>query len=237
MPEITVIITAYKDRGWIEEAIQSAKNQTFKDYDIMFVSDGNPWLEAYATSSHIPFRVYEKGNYSTLVNAAINEAKGNWIKVLHDDDILTPTCLEDLYNARADADLVYGNAVIFNGDDKQNTTIFCPPENVTLAHLLPIKTCPVNFEAELFRRQAFIDIGGFDTNLGYSEDYDFLINLLAAGYKLSYINREVVWYRHHERQITGNEPVMKNKEIRYLMSKHMALLAKNITWTNGRSIS
>jgi glycosyltransferase involved in cell wall biosynthesis len=230
MPEITIIITAYKDRGWIEDAILSAKNQTFRDYDIMFVSDGNPWLENYATSSGIPFICYPKSNYASMVNNAVTEAKGNWIKILHDDDLLTETCLEDLYGARGGADLVYGNAFVFNNNDKENYNIYQPPANVELRMLLPITSCPVNFEAELFLREAFLAIGGFDTNLGYSEDYDLLINWLDKGYKVTYCDKNVVWYRHHERQITGNEPAMREKEQAYLMSKYMDKIVNQINW-------
>ena len=232
MPEITIIITAYKDRGWIEEAIASAKNQTFKDYDIMFASDGNPWIENYANENNIPFYLFRKSNYSSLVNHAVLEAKGKWIKVLHDDDILELTCLEDLYNARGSADLVYGNAVIFNGDDKEHREIYRPPDKVTLRNLLPITVCPVNFEAELFRKEAFTDIGGFDINLGYSEDYDLLINFLVNGYKIQYCDKEVVWYRHHERQISGNEPDMKRREQDYLQSKYIEQIVKLINWAD-----
>jgi glycosyltransferase involved in cell wall biosynthesis len=230
MLKITVIITAYKDRGWIEDAIQSAKNQTFKGYDIMFVSDGNPYLENYATTAKIPFRCYPKGNYSTLVNQAVRDAKGEWIKVLHDDDLLTENSLEDLYNARGNADMVYGNAFIFNGDDKESATIYRPPENIEFRTLLPIITNPVNFEAELFRKSMFIDIGGFDSNLGYTEDYDLLFKVLIGGYKMRYCDKEVVWYRHHPRQITGNEPAMREKEQNYLINKYMNEILKRAKW-------
>jgi len=230
MPEITVIITAYKDRGWIEEAIRSAEKQTFKDYDIIFASDGNPWIENYATDHGIPFHYFQKSNYSTLVNRAVREAKGNWIKILHDDDLLTDTCLEDLYNARGSADLVYGNAIIFNGDDKKNFEIYRPPDKVTLRNLLPITICPVNFEAELIRKEAFLDSGGFDERLGYSEDYDLLINFLVKGYSVQYCDKEVVWYRHHPRQISGNEPEMKKREQDYLQGKYIEQIVNLIKW-------
>jgi glycosyltransferase involved in cell wall biosynthesis len=230
MPKITVVVTAYKDRGWINEAILSAKNQTFKDYDIIFCSDGNPELKSYADKYEIPFYLAPKGNYSTAVNNAIIRAKGEWIKVLHDDDILCDTCLQDLYDARGSADLVYANAVCFNNDDLASATQYKPPANVTIKNLLPIINNPVNFEAELFRRDMFIDIGGFDPKLGYAEDYDFLLNLLSKGYKITYLDKDVVWYRHHPRQITGNEPEMRQAEGDYLRNKYLELIVNQIKW-------
>jgi glycosyltransferase involved in cell wall biosynthesis len=230
MPKITIIVTAYMDRGWIPEAIHSAMNQTFDDYDIIFCSDGNKALKKYADEFYIPFVLALKGNYSTAVNYAIRHAKGEWIKILHDDDLLTVNCLTDLYDARGDADLVYGNAICFNDDDFGSARTYVPPKDLTIKTLLPIITNPINFEAELFRRDMFIDIGGFDTKLGYAEDYDFLINLLTKGYKTAYCNKSVVWYRHHDRQITGNEPAMRQAEQDYLVSKYMDVIVNQIKW-------
>lgn len=230
MPAITIIITAYQDRGWIEKAIQSAEYQTFKDYDIIFCSDGNFELKWYADKYCIPFYCFPKSNYSSMVNKTVLEAKGEWIKILHDDDLLTPFCLTNLYETKGNADLVYGNALIFRDEELSSAVVYKPPEVVTLKTLLPITSCPVNFEAELFRRQMFLDIGGFDINLGYSEDYDFLIRVIAEGYKINYCDSNVVWYRHHDRQLTGHEPEMRTEEQIYLTQKHMNLLVKNIKW-------
>ncbi len=230
MSKITVIVTAYRDRGWIPDAISSAMNQTFDDYDIIFCSDGNKALKRYADQFDIPFVLAPKGNYSTAVNFAMREAKGEWIKILHDDDLLITTCLADLYAARGKADLVYANAICFNNDDFGSGVEYQPPAVVTLKTLLPIITNPVNFEAELFRRDMFIDIGGFDSNLGYTEDYDFLINLITKGYKITYCDKAVVWYRHHERQITGNEPATRAAEQEYLTGKYMNVIVNQIKW-------
>lgn len=230
MPEITIIITAYKDRGWIQDAIFSAKRQTFKDYDIIFVSDGNPWIENYACDNHLPFYCFPHRNYSSLVNDAVNVATGKWIKVLHDDDLLTETCLEDLHAEIEGADLVYGNAIIFNNDDKDTYSVYHPPVKADLRELYLRRSSPINFEAELIKRESFLSAGGFDTTLGYSEDYDLLLNFLSRGYNLKYCDKDVVWYRHHERQITGNEPEMKKREQDYIAKKYMDAFAKSINW-------
>lgn len=230
MPKITIIITAYRDRGWIPDAINSALNQTFGDYDVIFCSDGNRELKKYADTFNIPFILAPKGNYSTAVNYAMGFAKGEWIKILHDDDLLTSNCLSDLYSARDKADLIYGNAICFNDDDYEHGMQYKPPSVVTFKTLLPIITNPVNFEAELFRRDMFIDIGGFDANLGYAEDYDFLLNLLNKGHKITYCDSDVVWYRHHDRQITGNEPAMRKSEQDYLIKKYMDIIVNQIKW-------
>lgn len=230
MSKITIIITAYKDRGWIPECISSAINQTFKDYDIMFVSDGNPDLEKYCKPSGIPFYCFEKSNYSNLVNQAAKIATGEWIKVLHDDDKLTKRCLRHLWQSRGESDMVYGNALLFKNNDRSDPLVYFPPVELSLRDLLPITVSPVNFEATLIKRETFLEIGGFDVNLGYSEDYDLLIQMLRHRKYLKYCPHNVVWYRYHDRQITGNEPQLKKQDIDYLTKKHMDILVSKITW-------
>ena len=230
MPKITVIITAYKDRGWINEAIRSAKNQSFDDYDILFCSDGNEDLIRYADKYDIPFFISPKGNYSTLVNNAMNIVSGEWVKVLHDDDMLNADCLQNLWDARGSSDLVYANAICFNNDDIAGAHQYKPPSVVTLKTLLPIGSNPVNFEAELIRREMFLEVGGFDKSLGYAEDYDFLLNVLSKGYKITYCDKDVVWYRFHPRQLTGNEPLMRQREHEYLQGKYMDVIVNQIKW-------
>ena len=141
MAKITVIITAYRDRGWINEAIYTALNQTFDDYDVVFCSDGNRALKKYADANGIPFILAKKGNYSTAVNYAITKVKCEWIKILHDDDLLTETCLADLYYARGDADLVYANAICFNNDDFASASQYKPPSELTIKKLVGKASC------------------------------------------------------------------------------------------------
>ena len=216
---ISVIITAYKDWGWIDECIESVKKQTFMDYDITLVSDGNPNLETFALKHNIKFLFSPKYNGSAAFNFGVKESSGDWIKWLHDDDFLPPNSLSDLYNARGDSDIVYGNAVNFKGNKQVSETI--APKLIRLADFSfnPIK-CPIHGGTYLIKRNVFLEIGGIDESLTVANDFDFYYRLLINGYKFSYCNSIVYWFRLHENQITFKEKEVIEDVKRYLKLKH-----------------
>src|SRR5512133_352797 len=149
---VSVIVSAYTDRGWLDQAIQSAVNQDFKDKEVILSSDGSAELERYAEKYNIRFVLADKGNHSSAFNNAISQARGEWIKECHDDDFLLPDAVTNLYNARTDADLIYGNAIDVYSDHE---TIYRPPSEITILSLLPVVTNPINFLTIMFRRSAW----------------------------------------------------------------------------------
>mgnify|MGYP000433066627 CR=1 FL=1 len=46
MPKVSVIIPCYNQVEFLEEAIASVKNQTFKDYEIIIINDGSTEFNA-----------------------------------------------------------------------------------------------------------------------------------------------------------------------------------------------
>jgi len=221
MPKITVIVSAYKDRGFLDEAILSAKNQTFDDYEIILSSDGNWGLKDFAEKYGIGFCCSEKGNHSSALNNAVEMASGEWIKECHDDDLLTPNCLIDLYEGRGGV-LVYANAI--NEYTKDSTEArrlyYISNPNVTLENLLPLFVGQLHAATFMFRKDAFQNVGGFDPNIGYAEEYEFYINLLKHGYTFTYVPETVALYRLHGDQITFKDKSLRGKMAEYITKKH-----------------
>jgi glycosyltransferase involved in cell wall biosynthesis len=217
---ISVIVSAYKDRGYLDDAIVSALRQSFQDYEIILSSDGDPTLAKYAEKYKIDFLLSPKGNHSTALNNAVRYASGEWIKELHDDDLLTENCLTDLWNARGDYDLIHASAINFEGKDVVIKR-YKAPEDITLKSLLPIIHCPVHAATIMFKRQVFLDCGGFDPNINCSEEYDFYLNLLTKGYRFGTCKSIVAWYRIHGEQVTTGYTKEKRAEvIDYLKKKY-----------------
>ena len=53
------------------------------------------------------------------------------------------------------------------------------------------------------RRQAFLDVGGFDESISHSEDVDLMIRLAAAGYRGAWVADLLVRYRVHPGSASG----------------------------------
>ena len=215
MSKITVIITAHQDRGWIDDAILSAKNQTFSDYDIILTSDGNPSLAKFAKKHSIKFCYTKKGNWGTAVNNAVKTVRSEWIKVLHDDDLLKPNCLGDLYNSRGDASLVYANVEIFT---ESSSRIYKPPARIELKDML--LNNPINWAGVMFKRDALTEVGGFDPLLQFANDKGLYLSMLSADHKFVYCDKVVASFRKHDTQLTGHQPEARRKDLIYLSNKY-----------------
>jgi GT2 family glycosyltransferase len=150
-------------------------------------------------------------------------ASGEWIKEVHDDDVLTSNCLIDLYEGRGGA-LVYANAINLYSKGVNEPTkrlLFISNPNVTLDSLLPLFIGQLHAATYMFRKDAFQKVGGFDLNVEYSEEYEFYINLLKHGYTFAYVPEVVALYRLHGNQLTANyNSDLRAEMVRYITKKH-----------------
>lgn len=102
-PEVTVIIPSFNYRDYIEQALESVFNQTFKNYEVIVVDDGSKdgsyeFLKTqYAAQGRIKLICHENHRNLGLgksLEVGLSEATGNWVAILECDDIWEPNCLE-----------------------------------------------------------------------------------------------------------------------------------------------
>jgi glycosyltransferase involved in cell wall biosynthesis len=105
MPFITVAIPTYRRLPMLRRAIESVFAQTFTDWELVVSDDeaapGETWnfLESLAADARVrPIRNVSPHGASFNHSSALKAARGQWIKFLHDDDVLKPNCLEVLAN-------------------------------------------------------------------------------------------------------------------------------------------
>ena len=104
IPFITVAIPTYRRLPMLRRAVESVFAQTFTDWEIVISDDETPpgetwnFLETLAKSDARirPIINGDPHGASFNHNNALRAARGQWIKFLHDDDVLKPNCLEVL---------------------------------------------------------------------------------------------------------------------------------------------
>ena len=90
---VSVIIPFYNGVKWLEEAVQSVLDQTYKNFEIIVINDGSPedvtdFLAKYGDK--IKYYYKENGGSATARNLGLKEAKGEYIALLDSDDIWLP---------------------------------------------------------------------------------------------------------------------------------------------------
>ena len=189
-PKISIIIPVYNTpENLLRDCLNSAKNQTLKDIEIICVDDGSTdgsgkILDEYAKSDP-RFIVIHKpnGGCSSARDKGMDLAKGEYIQFLDSDDTIDPTTSEKCYNAAKeyDADIVKFPFFMNNFD------------KIKVLQPSSVLRYDVNIYAPIWNgiyRKKLLD----DYNLrwgelkgGASDDSMFGITLLSVAQKIVYI--------------------------------------------------
>lgn len=223
----SIIIPVVKDRGWLEDAIKSALNQDYNDYEIILASDGNSDMKKYADKYGLKFSLSNGNRLSINFNTAAKIAKGEFLKLLADDDLLTSNCLKDLIGNIGSNPLIYANAINFT--EKSESVYKSPQPNPNdFQKLMSLYSSYLHDVTFLFRKDIFLENGGCDEKLKCCEWYDLVLNYLSQGYKFSYVDKVVCRYRKYSGQtsfIPNSSERMKQKI--YIVNKYNEILRKN----------
>ena len=103
MAKISVIIPIYNAEVYLENCLESIKNQSFTDYEVLLIDDGSTdnsgkICDVFATKD-FRFQVIHKSNggVSSARNIGIEQAKGEWICFMDSDDTVEKDYLQHLY--------------------------------------------------------------------------------------------------------------------------------------------
>ena len=179
--DVSVIIPYHKDRGYLSDAIQSYENQEFTGTSELIL--------AYGPEKTLG------GN----LNFGAKKSQGKYIKVLHEDDKLTPNSLQALFDAaeQTSADLIFAMSKNFAGKGVEK--ISKPPpvvKDMTLKALLDANF--IHGGTVLYRNEMFSKLNGYDQTMWTAEEYEFHLRCLASGYTPHYVSSVVCEYREWE---------------------------------------
>jgi GT2 family glycosyltransferase len=181
MVDVSVIIPYHRDRGYLFDAIESYEAQEFTGTSELILS-------------HNPLFTLGQN-----FNAGVANAKGKYIKVLPDDDLLTPNCLQDLFDMAEteQADVVFADARKFHSDGgisfEREGILTSKFANISLDSLLDSNF--IHGGTTLYRTKMFQAVEGFDESLWTVEEYEFHLRCLHQGYKFVYLPQVVFDYR------------------------------------------
>lgn len=207
-PLISVIIPAYNSAAFIDDALRSVLNQTYKNIEIIIVDDGSTDNTAEIIHLHqgVKYLYKENGGVSSARNLGISEAKGEYIAFLDSDDIWIPDKLElqkGFLESNGDFMLVLTDVEFIsqNGSEIYRRRKVIPFNGMVIEHVLkkPFLIPPsALIRAEFFRRH-----NAFDETLETAEDIELFLNL-AKRYKVGLLEKPLVRCRKRESSLSSN---------------------------------
>jgi teichuronic acid biosynthesis glycosyltransferase TuaG len=178
--KVSIIIPYKTDRGFLDAAIESVHNQNYRGEIELILSQSD-------------------NGVSYNLNRGIEDATGDLIKYLCDDDRLTINSIRDSVRAIEGYDFIHGNA--FNFDDaipsrsRSHTPFMRYPNASQLA-----QTNHIHGGTLMYRRDVFERFGMFDESLWTGEEYEFNMRILSQGAKIGYSDATLYNYRLHPLQ-------------------------------------
>lgn len=99
-PLVTVFLRSYNHSEYVEDAVESVFNQTYKNWELIIIDNGSTdgsqqLLRKYADNPRVRLILHDKnGSISKCDNKAVRLSRGEYISLLFSDDYYLPEKLE-----------------------------------------------------------------------------------------------------------------------------------------------
>src|SRR6185369_450501 len=208
-PKVSVCIPTYNTARYLAEAIDSVLAQEFMDFELVICdnasTDATPEICRRYTDPRIRYvRFEELTNQAGNFNRCLNEAKGEFITLLHADDYFLPGFLADRVNRldeQAEVGFVFGAVQVVDSEgdpislkSQWEEDRFFPRGELFKLLLSSCLICPPSL---MVRSSITQKAALFRTDLTWGHDWEWTLRL-AEDNAACYVARPLAAYREHD---------------------------------------
>jgi glycosyltransferase involved in cell wall biosynthesis len=227
MSLVSVVIPNYNYSQYISEAVKSALSQTYKTIEVIVVDDGSTdesLEELGKFGDQIKVIAQTNAGVSAARNAGVQASSGEYIAFLDADDIWEPEKIERQMGAfgHAGVGIVHVGVTDINEKGEVLERHLDGLQGDVADDLLRWER-PVILgggSGAMVTRKAFEDVGGFDTELMTSADWDFYYRVCRKN-EAVFIAEPLLRYRIHGSNMHSNVPRME-REMKHFYTKAFA---------------
>lgn len=192
-PLVSFIISVYNDRDNISRSIESMLNQSYKNFEILIMNDcstdGTQDKIDYYSKNATNIRSFSNKvnlGLTKSLNILIQNSKGSCIARQDSDDFSDSTRLEKQLRYITDKgyDAVTSRALNIQTNKKIPGMTYYLPVKLSMKFKNPFIHGSL-----LIRKEVLKEIGGYDENYYYAQDYMLFKQLIKNNYKIKTINR------------------------------------------------
>ncbi len=212
-PSVSVIMNVQNGETYLREAMDSVFAQDFEDWELIVWDDcSTDSTPEIVHSYHDPRMQYIRSpNLVPLGRArqiALNEARGEWVGYLDQDDIWEPHKLRlqvELGSLDPQVGLVYGRTLSFDGSgrrqDFDHKHEYEPLPEGDIFERLFHEACFIAMSAILFRRSALQELGAVPEQVRMIPDYYMLLGV-SEHHEARAVEQVICHYRWHADNMT-----------------------------------
>lgn len=208
VPLVSVVMSVYNGRPYLDKAVESILSQTFRDFEFIIIDDGSTDgsiedLKRYAAcDSRIRLVIQENRGLTKSLNTGLKLACGKYIARMDADDIAFPERFEkqvaaldenpNLVMLGANVELIteYGIRLGLRPQGKGHGDI--------RRRLLLGDGSAMTHPVVMYHRQAALDIGSYDERFSTGQDLDLFLRLSEVGLVENLPETLLDWRQHME---------------------------------------
>ncbi len=192
-PLISVLLSVYNDDKNIKNSIESILSQSYKNIELLVIDDCSDdktydILNEIKDSRIKIYRNKENKGLTKSLNILINKSNGDILARHDSDDISLPNRIEVQYKALSKYHLDACTTRAYIKNSERSIPRF--------SHYLPISLVmkyknPFIHGTLMVRKKAILDVGLYDENIKYAQDYKLFLKLLKKNYKLKILKKKL----------------------------------------------
>lgn len=254
---VSVVVLTYNDAPFIEETLNSIREQTYKNIELVVSDDCSTddtverckrWIEHNgARFSNVQLLTVEKNTGVTYnITRAQKSAQGEWIKGLGGDDLLVPDCIEKFMNfirQNPGVKIVQCGLAKINENnefieyDSKGFNKYFHSEKISAYWQRQFLLRKDPLEAlGLFKSKELLEkVDYYDCDFPMQEDVTFAMKVVSSGYKIWWIDHYLVKRRMRSGTLSGLSDgtlVNKNNMIRININKKY--FVPQLGWLEGK---
>ena len=211
-PLISVVVPVYNGKRFLAQALQSIRDQTYRNVDVVVVDDGSTDGSADLIDSFASVRHFSQSNQGNAAarNRGIAEAAGEHIAFLDQDDLWTPNKLaaQMQFLRKNPAYLAVVGHQRYIAEPGGERPAWIRPELWEQDHTGYVPG------SLLARRELFDVVGRFDARYRYGSDSDWFFRAQDTGVKIGVIPQTVLLRRIHEGNLSHDVRGSKSDMLR-----------------------
>lgn len=233
-PLVSVVIPTFNRKEMVVRAIESVLQQSYPNFELIVIDDGSTdgteeIVNNYFSDKRFNYYYQQNKGQSAARNFGIDKSRGELIALLDSDNFWVTDKLEkqiEFYNNNRNYDIMFSEIFLVD----KNGNILNKKKSHRFSGNILNKLLYSNFVTNntvLINRKCFEEMGGFDEDLRYAEDYDLWLRF-STRYQFIYHPIEVTYYCNEGERLSANEEKVLEANQR-ILSRFFRMFPHHVT--------
>lgn len=210
-PFFSIIVLNWNGERYLTRCLDAITSQTYQDFEVILLDNASTDHSIEGIETRWPeirvMRFMENLGFSRANNIGARHASGEWLAILNNDAFPEPNWLEQFAEAvKENPQAAFFSSLLLNADQPQRVQgsgdiynisgfAWSRDNNTDLEQsvLSQGEIFSPSAAAAIYRRDVFLQVGGFDETFGsHLEDVDLGFRLRLQGYRCWYVPQAVV---------------------------------------------